>query len=80
MMNPRVLSVQPTTDFQLLIHFTNQERKVFDVKPYLSVGVFRALQDITLFNQVKPFNGTVVWPNNLDIDPDTLYLDGEPAN
>ncbi len=80
MINPRVQSVQPLADFQLAICFTNQEQKVFDMKPYLSFGIFQALRDTNFFNQVKPLNGTVVWPNNLDIDPDTLYLDGEPTN
>ena len=76
-MNPRVIDVKPLPDFRLEIQFTNQERRIFDVKPFLSIGVFRELQEISLFNRVKPFNGTVVWPNELDFDPDRLYLNSK---
>jgi hypothetical protein len=38
-------------------------------------GVFAELRDPTAFAQVSvdPEAGTIVWPNDLDIDPDTLY-------
>jgi hypothetical protein len=37
--------------------------------------VFQELQNIHYFNQVKVIDGTVVWPHEQDISPDTLYLD-----
>ncbi len=79
-MNPRVQDVRPLPDYKLELLFTNRERKVFDVRPYLTLGIFSALQDAALFGQVKPFNGTVVWSEELDLDPDTLYLDSTPIN
>lgn len=76
-MNPRVTKVKPLPDFMLELWFTNEEHRIFDVKPYLSIGIFQELQDKNLFVQAKPFNGTVVWPNELDFDPDRLYLDSQ---
>jgi Protein of unknown function (DUF2442) len=75
MMNPRVAHVTALPDYQLDLTFTNHERKIFDVKPYLTIGVFEELQDVSLFNAVKPANGSIFWPNNLDLDPDRLYLE-----
>lgn len=38
-------------------------------------GVFAPLQDIRFFSQVRvdPEVGTIVWPNDVDLDPDVLY-------
>ena len=68
-----VIQVKPLRFHQLLIEFENGERKVFDCKPLLHEGVFVALQDETLFNQVTVENGTVYWPGEIDIAPETLY-------
>jgi hypothetical protein len=76
-MNPRVVSVKPENDFILLITFNNGEVKEFDVKPYLNTGLFKELKDISLFNSVKPFLGSIQWMNGIDLCPDTLYLDSK---
>jgi len=74
-MNPRVKSVNPLHNYTLEIIFTNDEKKKFDVKPYLNLGIFSELKDIMVFNTAKETLGTVSWENGLDICPDTLYLD-----
>ena len=74
-MNPRVKEVKPEHNFTLLITFSNGEVKHFDVKPYLGIGIFRELQDLSLFNSVKPFLGSIQWANGVDLCPDTLYLE-----
>ena len=76
-MNPRVIYVKPEQNFTLLITFNNGEVKRFDVKPYLSTGIFKELQDLSLFNSVKPFLGSIQWANGVDLCPDTLYLDSK---
>jgi hypothetical protein len=74
-MNPRVKTVTPQSDFTLLIGFSSGEKKVFDVKPYLDKGVFSELKNLALFMKATPALGTVVWPNELDFCPDTIYLE-----
>lgn len=74
-MNPRVIKVKPRADYTVTLTFTNGEVKVFDVKPYLSKGIFRELQNKQVFNAVKPFLGSIQWPNGQDFCPDTLYID-----
>lgn len=76
-MNPRVINVQPQQNFKLLITFNNGEKKSFDVKPYLGIGIFKELQDISVFNSVKPYLGSIQWVNGVDLCPDTLYIEGE---
>lgn len=76
-MNPRVVNVKPERNFTLRITFNNGEVKCFDVKPYLGIGIFKELQDLSLFNSVKPFLGSIQWANGLDLCPDTLYLESK---
>jgi hypothetical protein len=80
MMNPRVKAVKPNHNYTLMITFTNDEVKIFDVKPYLDKGTFKELRDKHLFNSVRPFLGSVQWQNGLDFCPDTLYLDSVPQS
>lgn len=79
-MAPRVIKVKPEKNFSLLINFDNGEEKIFDMKPYLHIGVFRELQDVRLFASVKPFLGAVCWKNGQDLSPETLYLESRSLN
>ena len=68
-----VTRVLATDDFRLELMFDTGELKVFDVKPYLDKGVFQRLRDLSLFKQAYVAGGTVCWPHDLDIAPETLY-------
>ncbi|MBS3909092.1 MAG: DUF2442 domain-containing protein [Actinobacteria bacterium] len=72
-MYPSVKSVKPLDGYRLLLQFENGEEKVFDVSPYLNIGKFVELQDVSLFNSVVVRFDTVEWANHLDIDPEFLY-------
>jgi hypothetical protein len=74
-MNPRVKAVLPTDDYTLEITFTNGEVGIFDCKHLLTFGVFRELKDINYFKTARVELGTVAWPHEQDICPDTLYED-----
>jgi hypothetical protein len=76
-MNPRVTNVKPDQNFNLILTFNNGEVKHFDVKPYLNIGLFKELKDLSLFNSVKPFLGSIQWANGIDLCPDTLYLESK---
>jgi len=76
-MNPRVKDVDPNPDYTLTLTFQNGEVKIFDVKPYLHKGIFRELQDRSIFNSVRPFLGSIQWKNGQDLCPDTLYMEGK---
>jgi hypothetical protein len=78
-MNPRVKNVVATDDYKLEIAFTNGEVGVFDCTHLLSFGVFRELQNIGYFKQARAETGTVVWPHEQDICPDTLYEDSDKS-
>ncbi len=68
-----VKSVKPLDGYKLLIKFENGEEKIFDVSPYLNVGKFAELRNLSLFNSAAVRFDTVEWANHLDIDPEFLY-------
>ncbi len=74
-MNPRVSEVEVSLDYRLRLLFTNGEQGVFDCSSLLDRGVFRELKDQHYFSQAKVVDGTVAWPHEQDLCPDTLYLD-----
>jgi hypothetical protein len=74
-MNPRVTAVVPKDDYRLQITFSNGEVGFYDCNPLLDFGVFQELRDIGYFRQARAEGGTVVWPHEQDICPDTLYED-----
>lgn len=78
-MNPRVKAVKPNADYTITLSFDNNEVRRFDVKPYLDKGFFRDLWDMSVFNSVKPFLGSVQWQGGQDFCPDTLYEESVPV-
>jgi hypothetical protein len=79
-LGPRVSEVSPTDDFKLLITFNNGEKRVFDANPLLNIPVFKPLSDKNFFENVKTEFGTVIWENDIDYCPDTLYTESIPIN
>ncbi len=76
----KVLAVKANDDFSLNLKFNDGSVRRFDVKPYLDFGIFTELKDLDYFNQVKIAFGTVQWPHDQDISPDTLYLESTPID
>ena len=76
-MNPRAKAVVAKDDYQLELTFSNGEVGVYDCAPLLDFGVFRELRDLSYFKQARVEGGTVAWPHEQDICPDTLYEDSE---
>jgi len=72
-----VTEVQATDDYRLILTFDNGERRLFDLRPYLSIGRFAELRDIDVFKQISVSFDTVEWTNGLDIDPEFLYANSE---
>lgn len=74
-MYPRISEVVAMPDYKLKLIFTNGEQGIYDCLDLLDFGVFQELKNQHYFNQVKVLHGTVTWPHEQDICPDTLYLD-----
>ena len=68
-----VLKVKARAGYILELEFENGEHRVFDMSPYMSKRPFDRLKDSSAFYGAHVDYGTVVWPGNIDIAPETLY-------
>ena len=76
----RVKAVRPLEDYKVLITFTNGERKIFDFAPLLDMPCYQPLKDRAVFCGVYVELGTLVWNDgDIDIAPETLFIEGVPA-
>jgi hypothetical protein len=75
MITNKIVYAAPLDKYRVEVVFQNGVRGVFDCAPYLNEGVFRQLHDERLFRAVHVEYGTLVWPGEIDIAPDTVEED-----
>jgi hypothetical protein len=68
-----ITKVNPLPEYKLRLVFENNEEKIFDVKPYLSLGIFKEITDPNVFNSVHISFDSIEWSNGADLDPEVLY-------
>jgi hypothetical protein len=61
-----------------LLTFDNNEVKVFNFSAYLDYPVYQDLKDEAFCRVVKVVDGIVQWDDEIDFDPDILYLESKP--
>lgn len=73
-----VVGVEARPKHVLLVEFENGEKRAFDMSEYMEHKPFTRLKDSPLFYKAAVAYGTVVWPGNIDIAPETLYCRSRP--
>ena len=74
----KIINAKAMNDYKLLLDFSDGERKIFDVKPLLTVGIFTNLKDENVFRNFILDYETVTWcDGEIDIAPETMYLQGK---
>lgn len=73
-----VIDAKPLENYTLLLTFDNNEKRIFNVTPYLEKGIFAQLRDLKTFKTVRVEFDSVAWANGADIDPEVLYEDSIP--
>jgi hypothetical protein len=78
---PRIVKVEPLGGLTLRLTFTDGLVRDLDLDPMLVRGIFEQLRNPLLFVKVSvdQIAGTITWPNGVDLDPDVLHGDHEPA-
>lgn len=78
----RIVAVEHLGDYRLRLTFSDGLVRELDFDGVLVAGVFAPLQDVQKFGlvAVDQVAGTIGWPNGVDLDPDVLHGDAEPAS
>lgn len=73
-----LISATPLPDFQLDLVYKNGERRRFDMRPLLKLRPWSQIASAHQFERVEVAYGSVMWPGEIDIAPETLYDDSTP--
>ena len=76
-MNPRITFVETKENYKLILKFTDKSIREFDMKPYLNYPAFEELKEQSVFKNATVFLGTVQWNDEIDMSPDTLFLESD---
>ena len=74
---PRVTAVTPLEGYKLSLTFKNGEKRTYDASALLSLPAYKSLKNV--FPAARVEFGTVTWPGDMDISPETLYLRSVPT-
>ena len=69
MQSPRIHQAKAIDDTTLVIEFTNQEIKRYDIRPLLETPMFSLLQQPAFFKnfKVEPGGYAIVWNEEIDL-------------
>ncbi|HTW41687.1 MAG TPA: DUF2442 domain-containing protein [Solirubrobacteraceae bacterium] len=72
---PEMVAVIARPDHTVRVVFADGEVRDVDITPLLDTPAFSPLRNPALFGQVKvdERTGTIVWPGDVDLDPDVIY-------
>ena len=65
---------------EILLDVVKVRTESVHMLPYLEKPPFVRLKDAPLFSKAYVAHGTVVWPGNIDMAPDTLYNRSVPSH
>ena len=74
-----MITVKATPDYFLEAALATGEKRRFDRRPSLEYPAVAALRERSLFLRAPVEQGVVVWNDELDRSPDTLYRRGLPC-
>lgn len=75
-MYPSITNVRPLPEYRLEIEFETGETKIFDMKPYLEIGMLQQLKNESIFKTVHVSFDAIEWETGIDFDPEVLYSEG----
>mgnify|MGYP002523384030 CR=1 FL=1 len=72
--NLKVTDIEIISELCMLVTFSNEEKKIFDLSELIKYPAYQQLKDYDFFKKAYVENGIIVWNNgNIDIAPETVY-------
>jgi len=72
---PKIVSVQPIDNYQLIIEFSNHQYRQYDIKPLLKKQMFAPLKNQGFFKNIQIEQGgyAISWNDEIDISEYELW-------
>lgn len=74
----RITHARPLDNYMLELTYADGSLRLFDMKPLIAMKPWHVLRSEILFKQVKADFSSVTWPGEIDVAPETLWLDSVP--
>jgi len=79
MKHPRIKSVNVVDEHTLLVNFSNNEKRRYNVTPLLNKEMFSALRNPAFFKNVQVDTGyALIWNEDIDISEYEIWSNGTP--
>ncbi|VEN73138.1 conserved hypothetical protein [Candidatus Desulfarcum epimagneticum] len=77
---PTIKSVKTVEKNTLIVHFSNNEKRKYDVTPLLNKKMFSALKNSAFFKNVRIDTGgyALIWNEDIDISEYEIWRNGTP--
>ena len=69
----KTISAKPLQDYKVAVEFNNGVSGIFDCKYLLDYEMSATLADYSIFRQVRAEHGTLCWPDDIDVAPETVW-------
>lgn len=71
-----LVNIKPLSNYKVEVEFVDGVKGIVDYSLLINgdnAGVFEALKNVEIFNQVHIVDGVATWPGNIDVCPDTMH-------
>jgi len=75
-----IIAVRTLPNYGLELNYANGELRRFDMRLLLTMTPWTAVAAQAIFDRVYVEHGTVAWPGDVDVAPETLYADSVPVD
>ena len=75
----QVIAAEPMEGMRVLVSFENGVRGVFDCTYLTKDPYWAKLKSPAFFRQVKAEYGTLCWPEDIDVAPESVWEDASKA-
>jgi hypothetical protein len=76
----KIVGVKPLDGYELWLRFSNNEERLYDLKPLFDYPAFAPLKDLDVFKEVYLDYGVPTWlDGSIDIAPESLYKCSVPT-
>ena len=70
-----VLTAEPLEGYDVLVSFENGVRGIFNCEYLINDPYWAKLKSPTFFRQVRAECGTLCWPEDIDVAPESVWAD-----